>query len=34
MACRIVSLDVNDNGFFVAMELVTDDAVMDDASYG
>ena len=34
MAC-VVSLDVNDNGFFVAtddpVELVTDDAVTDDA---
>ena len=32
---RIVLLDVDDNGFFVAMddpvELVTDDAVTDDA---
>ena len=32
---RVVSLDVDDNGFFVAMddpvELVMDDAVMDDA---
>ena len=33
---HLVSLDVNDNGFFVAtdypIELVTDDAVMDDAA--
>ena len=32
---RLVLLDVDDNGFFVAtddpVELVTDDAVMDDA---
>ena len=35
---RVVSLVVDDNGFFVAtddpVELVTDDAVMDDGSYG
>ena len=35
MAC-VVSLDVDDNGFFVAMddpvELITDDAVTDDAA--
>ena len=33
---RVVLLDVNDNGFFVAtddpVELVTDDAVTDDAA--
>ena len=33
---RVVSLDVYDNGFFVTMddpvELVTDDAVTDDAA--
>ena len=32
----VVSLDVDDNGFFVAMddpvELITDDAVTDDAA--
>ena len=33
---HVVSLDVDDNGFFVAMddpvELITDDAVTDDAA--